>query len=240
MYPVLFKIGPLPIYSYGVMLALGFLVAIFLARRRANSTGMDGDTIIDLGVWLIISGVLGARLLYVLFNLDYYKDAPLEAVMIWRGGLVWYGGFILAILVALWFLLRRRMPILKTGDLMMPYVALGQAIGRIGCFLNGCCYGRPTSLPFGVSFNTTQVPVHPTQLYESVAAFLIYLILRRRKPGNGKTIFLYLVLYSTFRFFNEFFRGDDPIALMGLTISQIISIIVLANAIILWRILPSR
>lgn len=240
MYPVLVRIGPINIYSYGVMLALAFLVAIFLARRHAIFLGMDGDAIIDLGIWLIISGILGARLLYVLLNLNYYKEVPLESVMIWRGGLVWYGGLISAVLVAVWFLRKRKMPILKTGDLMLPYVALGQAIGRIGCFLNGCCYGKPTALAFGVSFTSAQAPVHPTQLYESAAMFLLYLALRKIKPGNGKTILLYLLFYAAFRFFNEFLRGDNPIALMGLTISQIISVIVFIIAIILWRSLPSR
>ncbi len=240
MYPVLVRIGPINIYSYGVMLALGFLVAIFLARRRAISLGMDGDAIIDLGIWLIISGILGARLLYVILNLNYYKEVPLESVMIWRGGLVWYGGLISAVLVAMGFLRKRKMPILKTGDLMLPYVALGQAIGRIGCFLNGCCYGKPTSLVFGVSFTAAQAPVHPTQLYESAAMFLLYLALRKIKPGDGKTILLYLLFYSTFRFFNEFLRGDNPIALAGLTVSQLISVIVFIIAIILWRSLPSR
>ncbi len=240
MYPVLFKVGPIHIYSYGVMLALAFLVATFLARRRAISVGIDGDAIIDLSIYLIISGILGARLLYVLLNLKYYKDNPLEVVMIWRGGLVWYGGLILAILVGTWFLRARALPIFKIGDLIIPYVALGQAIGRIGCFLNGCCYGKPTTLALGISFNPAQIPVHPTQLYESAAMFLAYLILRMREPGEGKTIFLYLILYSAVRFFNEFLRGDNPQVLIGLTFSQIISIIILAPTILLWRNIPSK
>lgn len=240
MYPVLFRIGPIQIYSYGVMLALGFLVATFLARRRANSIGMDGDAIVDICVFLIVFGLLGARLLYIILNLDYYKSVPLEAVMIWKGGLVWYGGLISAILASVWFLRKKRLPIVKTADLLMPYVALGQAIGRIGCFLNGCCYGKPTSSVLGVSFNPAQGTVHPTQLYESAATFFIYLILRRRKPGDGKTILLYLLFYSAFRFFNEFLRGDNPQVFIGLTVSQIISPIVLATTIILWKNLPSR
>lgn len=240
MYPVLFKFGPIHIYSYGLMLAFAFLLATFLARRRAFSIGMDGGAILDLGIYLVIAGILGARLLYVFLNLEYYKDNPLESIMIWRGGLVWYGGLILAILVAIWFLRAKKLPPLKTGDLIIPYVALGQAIGRIGCFLNGCCYGKPTMLAIGVRFGPAQVPVHPTQLYESVAMFLVYLILRGRSPYDGKTFFLYLIFYSTFRFFNEFLRGDNPIALMGLTVSQIISVIVLATTIILWKNLPSR
>lgn len=240
MYPVLFKIGPITIYSYGVMLAVAFLVATFLARRRAIAEGFDGDAIIDLGLYLIISGIIGARLFYVLLNLKYYRDNPLEVLMIWKGGLVWYGGLMLAILVAIWFLRAKKLPVLKTADLIVPYVALGQAIGRIGCFLNGCCYGKPTSLKLGISFHPAQVPVHPTQLYEAAAMFFIYLILRVRKVANGSTLFLYLILYSLFRFLNEFLRGDNPQVLLGLTFSQVISIVILAVTIILWRSIPSK
>ncbi|KPK42385.1 MAG: hypothetical protein AMJ78_02725 [Omnitrophica WOR_2 bacterium SM23_29] len=240
MYPILFKIGPISIHSYGVMLAIAFLVATFLAKRRAITAGIDGNIILDLAIYLITSGILGARLLYVFLNLGYYKENPLEIIMIWRGGLVWYGGFILAIFLAIWFLKAKKLPILKTGDLIIPYVALGQAIGRIGCFLNGCCYGKPTSLPLGVTFDPALGSVHPTQLYESAAMFLIFLILKGRMPGDGKTIFLYLISYSIFRFFNEFLRGDVPQVLVGLTVSQIISIVVLLTTIIVWKNLPSR
>ena len=225
MYPVLFKIGPIQVYSYGVMLALAFLVVAFLARRRAFSLGMNGDDILDLCIWLIVSGVIGGRILFILLNLDYYRDNPIETVMLWRGGLVWYGGLIAAIIAAIIFLTAKKMPVLKTGDLMMPYVALGQSIGRIGCFLNGCCYGKAG---------------HPTQLYESAAMFVVFLILRRRVPGNGRTFFLYLIMYSAFRFFIEFLRGDNPAVLMNLTVFQIMSIIILAISVILWKIIPSK
>lgn len=225
MYPVLFKIGPVQVYSYGVMLALAFLVVAFLARRRALSLGMNGDDILDLCIWLIVSGLIGGRILFILLNLDYYRDNPIETVMLWRGGLVWYGGLIAAVAVAIIFLSAKKMPVLKTGDLMMPYVALGQSIGRIGCFLNGCCYGKAG---------------HPTQLYESAAMFVVFLILRRRVPGNGRTFFLYLIMYSAFRFFIEFLRGDNPAVLMNLTVFQIMSIIILAISVILWKIIPSK
>jgi phosphatidylglycerol:prolipoprotein diacylglycerol transferase len=230
MHPVLFKIGAIQVYSYGVMLALAFLAAAFLARRRASSLGMNGDDILDLCVWLIVSGLIGGRLLFVLLNLGYYRENPLDALKLWQGGLVWYGGLIAAIAAALIFLSVKKIPVLKTGDLMAPYVALGQSIGRIGCFLNGCCYGREISP--GVT--------HPTQLYESAAMFAVFLILRRRTPANGRTLFLYLILYSCIRFLIEFLRGDNPAVLMGLTISQVISVIVLVTAGILWKTIPSK
>lgn len=240
MYPVLFNIGPVSVYSYGVMLALAFLVVAFLARRRAFALGGNGDAILDLCIWLIVSGVIGGRLLFILLNLDYYGEKPLDALKLWQGGLVWYGGLIAAIAASIIFLSAKKMPVLKTGDLMMPYVALGQSIGRIGCFLNGCCYGKATALPIGVTFSAAQGPVHPTQLYESAAMLIVFLILRKRVPGNGRTLFLYLMMYSVIRFLIEFLRGDNPAVLMGLTISQLISVVIFMTAAILWKIIPLK
>ena len=226
MHPVLFKIGPYSVYSYGAMLALAFLVCSFLAKRRAASIGMDGEKILDLTVLLIMSGVIGGRIMFVILDLEYFKTRPLDIFKLWEGGLVWYGGLILAVISGAVFLRIYRMPILKTADLMMPYVALGQAIGRIGCFLNGCCYGK--------------TPALPTQLFESAAMFIVYLILRRRVPSNGRTFFLYLILYSVFRFFNEFIRGDNMLVIMGFTFSQFMSIIIFTAAAILWKVIPSK
>ena len=226
MHPVLFKIGPYSVYSYGAMLALAFLVCSFLAKRRAASIGMDGEKILDLTILLIMSGVIGGRIMFVILDLEYFKTRPLDIFKLWEGGLVWYGGLILAVISGAVFLRIYRMPILKTADLMMPYVALGQAIGRIGCFLNGCCYGK--------------TPALPTQLFESAAMLIVYLILRRRVPSNGRTFFLYLILYSVFRFFNEFIRGDNMLAVMGLTFSQFISVIIFTAAAILWKTIPSK
>jgi len=226
VHPVLFKIGPYSVYSYGAMLALAFLVCSFLAKRRAASIGMDGEKILDLTVLLIMSGVIGGRIMFVVLDLEYFKTRPLDIFKLWEGGLVWYGGLILAVISGAVFLRIYKMPILKTADLMMPYVALGQAIGRIGCFLNGCCYGK--------------TPALPTQLFESAAMLIVYLILRRRVPSNGRTFFLYLILYSVFRFSIEFIRGDNMLVIMGLTFSQFISIIIFTAAAILWKVIPSK
>ena len=226
MHPVLFKIGPYSVYSYGAMLALAFLVCSFLAKRRAASIGMDGEKILDFTILLIMSGVIGGRIMFVILDLEYFKTRPLDIFKLWEGGLVWYGGLILAVISGAVFLRIYKMPILKTADLMMPYVALGQAIGRIGCFLNGCCYGK--------------TPALPTQLFESAAMLIVYLILRRRVPSNGRTFFLYLILYSVFRFFNEFIRGDNMLVIMGLTFSQFISVIIFTAAVILWKAIPSK
>jgi len=240
MYPILFKVGPFSVYSYGAALAIAFLIGSFLAKRRAVRLGMDGEKILDLTVILIISGVIGGRIMFVILNLGYFRDRPLDMFKIWEGGLVWYGGLILALASAMVFLRRHKMPVLKTADLMVPYVALGQAIGRIGCFLNGCCYGKATALPFGVVFDQERGAVLPTQLFESAAMFIIYLLLRRRLPSNGRTFFLYLIFYSIFRFFNEFLRGDNSALILGFTFSQVVSVIVLAGTVILWKVTPSK
>ena len=240
MHPVLFKLGSCSVYSYGAMLALAFLVCSFLAKRRAVSIGMDGEKIIDLMVTIIISGIIGGRLFFVLLDLDYFKSRPLDILKIWYGGLVWYGGLILAVISGAVFLRIYKMPVLKTADLLMPYVALGQAIGRIGCFLNGCCYGKATTLPIGVVFNPEQGAVLPTQLFESAAMFIVYLVLRKRAPSNGRMLFLYLIFYSVFRFFIEFLRGDNMLSVMGLTFSQAVSVVIFAIAVILWKTIPSK
>jgi len=240
MHPILFKIGPLSVYSYGAALAMAFLIGSFLAVRRAVKLGMDGEKILDLAVILIISGVIGGRFMFVLLNLGYFRDRPLDMFKLWEGGLVWYGGLILAIAGAVVFLRKHKMPVLKTADLMVPYVALGQAIGRIGCFLNGCCYGKVTTLPFGVVFDQEKGAVLPTQLFESAAMFIVYLILRRRLPSNGRALFLYLIFYSVFRFFNEFLRGDNNALIMGFTFSQVVSAVIFTAAVILWKVTPSK
>jgi len=236
MCPVLFKIGPIEIHSYGAALAFAFLTVAFLVRRRAFALGENGDNILDLCVWLIVSGLIGGRLLFVLLNFEYYRENPLDTLKLWQGGLVWYGGLIAALLAAAIFLSAKKMPILKTFDLMAPYAALGQSIGRIGCFLNGCCYGKAASAKFGVIFNTAQGPVYPTQLYESAAMFAVFLMLRKRSPAGGRTFFLYLILYSSVRFAIEFLRGDNPVVILHFTMSQLISIVIFIISCVLIQI----
>ncbi|MDD5736771.1 MAG: prolipoprotein diacylglyceryl transferase [Candidatus Omnitrophica bacterium] len=240
MHPVLFEIGTFKVYSYGAALAIAFLLATSLARRKAASEGMDGDKVLDLCIVLIISGIAGARLLFVLLNIDAFTARPADIFKLWEGGLVWYGGLISAAAGALVFMKANRMPALKTADIVAPYIALGQAIGRIGCFLNGCCYGKHTDLPIGVSFPGIEGRVIPTQIIESGAMFVIFFVLSRRRPSGGRTFILYLLLYSCFRFLNEFLRGDNPAFFAGLTVSQVISVAIFALAALLWKIIPSK
>ena len=217
MYPILFKFGHVTLYTYGLFLALGFITAIWFSKRNAAFFNTKAEDISDLFFVILISALVGARLLYVGVNLDSFLDAPLDVFKIWNGGLVFFGGFLGATLTAVVFLKRKGLPVLKTGDIIAPGIALGHAIGRMGCFFAGCCYGRECDLPFAVRFSNPQglapldVLLHPTQLYMVISNLLLFFILigiQRRKRFNGMVFLAYIMLYSVFRSFIEFFRGD--------------------------------
>ncbi len=229
MHPIIAKIGPLAVYSYGLMLAAAFLLTTFLAKKEAQMQGFNGQLIVDLGLYLVISGVIGARILYVLINFKDYLKNPLEIIMLSHGGLIFYGGLILATITGIWFVRKNHLPILKIADIFVPYLALGQAIGRLGCFLNGCCYGKPTDLPWGVVFPGHIGRLHPTQIYESIILFFIFLILKflgRKTRRPGQIFMWYFLLYSLARFLVEFYRGDNPHIFINFTLAQIISIVI--------------
>lgn len=237
MHPTLFNIGSLTIYSYGVMVAIGFLVANFFIYRTASSFGFDRNRVIDITVIALVTGIIGARILYIILNLSYYLRTPLEILNLSRGGLVWYGGFFAAFISILVYARYSGYNFWSLLDLMVPYVALAQAFGRIGCFLNGCCYGIESSAtyPMKVVFPGEYIPRHPTQLYSAVLLFLIFVVLKTwqdRRRFYGEIFLGYCMLYSAERFVIEFLRGDNPKLLFGLTISQEISIIVFAAAVI--------
>lgn len=232
MYPIIFEIGPLKVYSYGLMIAVAFLVCIFLARKDAPHYNLDPDKIYDLSFFILVSGIIGGRVLYVSLNLPYYLENPLEIIMLHHGGLVWFGAFSLALISGVIFLKKNDLPTLKTLDFLSPYIALGQAIGRIGCFLNGCCYGRPAK--WGIYFPVHEEKLIPTQLLSSLYLLIIFLTLialRKKSLKSGLIFFLYLTLYSTGRFIIEFLRADSPRSFFGLTIFQLISILLFSGSI---------
>ena len=219
MYPILFKIGPITIRSYGVLVALAFFVGFYLLYKEAKRRNFYADKILDLELLILLSGIIGARILHVLVNFDFYKSNLLEIFFIWEGGLAFYGGLILAIAASYVFILKNRLPLWKTADFIIPYIALGQSIGRIGCFLNGCCFGKEG---------------HPVQLYASLALLGIFIILklvREKPPFSGFAFGLYPVLYSFQRFFIDFLRRDTPRYMLNLTVSQFISIALFAVAV---------
>lgn len=243
VHPELFKISigsyPITIYSYGVLLALAFIVGIYLARERAVKAGIDSKVIMDLSVYILLASIIGARLFYVLTNLNEYREQPLTAVFS-RTGFVFYGGLILAIIVGIWYLKRQKLPVWQIADVIAPSIPLGQAIGRIGCFLNGCCYGKPTTLPWGVRVPGRDpldlTPLHPTQIYSSIGDLIIFVILTylwEKRKFEGQIFLIYLALYSILRFYIEIYRGDNSYLLFNLTLSQILSIIVGSVAITL-------
>jgi len=229
MHPILLKVNSLNVYSYGLMVALGFAVAVYLMCRNAAKFSLNKDSIIDLSILVLVTGVAGARLLYVLLNMKYYIANPLEIPQLSKGGLVWYGGFLAAIFAMMIYVRRKGLGFLTVADFFVPYLALAQGFGRIGCFLNGCCYGieAPPGYPLGVIFPQDICPRHPTQIYAALALILIYITLRfwQEKPHFTGEIFLaYCMLYSGKRFLIEFARGDNPRVILGLTLSQVLSI----------------
>jgi phosphatidylglycerol:prolipoprotein diacylglycerol transferase len=217
MHPVLLG----PIKSYGFMLALSFLVGIWVAVRRGRRVGVAPETIYDLSFVILISSLVGVRLSYVLTHLDQFAGQWLQIFAITEGGLTLYGGIILA-LAAGWFFCRRRdLPYLLAADLMIPSVALGIGITRIGCFLAGCCYGEPCDLPWAVRFpegsppvnHFGHVPVHPAQLYSSLGGFLVFgllLLWERHRWRRGDTMGRFLLLYGIHRFLVDFTRYYEP------------------------------
>jgi phosphatidylglycerol:prolipoprotein diacylglycerol transferase len=227
MFPEICSIGPFTVYSYGLMLVIGFVVAAWLACQQAKRLGLDPDTIFNLAFIAFVSGVAGARMFYVLDNLGYYLAHPVEIIMLQRGGLAWFGGLILGTISAVVYIKVKRLSVYRTLDLIVPFVALAQAIGRIGCLLNGCCFGKHADV--GMYFPAHQEILIPTQLYSTLLLVVIYIILRFLQDAphrDGQVFYVYLLLYAVKRFFIEFLRGDSPVAMFGLTLFQLLSIAV--------------
>lgn len=240
MLPILIKFNGLTVYTYGFMLALGFVAAFILARMELARKGMDKDIAYDLAIFALIGGIVGGRAVYVLGHLDEYAKQPLAVFATWEGGLVFYGGLVGGALAVLAFVWRKRLPVGKVADVMAPGLAVGSAFGRIGCFSNGCCYGLPTALPWGVTFSNPDsvaplgIMIHPTQLYEfgyNILALALIWRLRKRIDKDGVVFWIFVGLYGLFRFTVEFFRIRQ-IVLMGLGGSQLFSLAMIAAAII--------
>src|SRR5215204_4643488 len=252
MYPEIIHIGSFPINTYGVFLAIAFLCAILITVKLAARDGLSRERIYDLSLWMLVAALVGSKVL-MLFTEPEYRDHPLQLFSLdfLRSGGVFYGGLLGAVLAGYLLMKRYQLPWWKTADAFAPGIAIGNFFGRQGCFAAGCCWGKPTSLPWGVKFTErgheiTGVPtntyLHPTQLYESFAMLLVFLFLlwlHKRKRFSGQVILLYALLYSGVRFAIEFVR-DDPrgdvfglTTLTGLSTSQIISLIVGITAAVL-------
>jgi len=217
MFPVLLKIGPISIFTYGFFIAVGFLAGIFLATNEAKREGEDHEKIMDLCFYILIAAILGSRLFYVATSPEMFLKNPVEILKIWNGGLVFYGGFIAALVTGVIYLKVKNIPVWKTADIMAPSVAIAHFFGRIGCFFAGCCYGKYCDLPWAVTFNhpdslaPTGIPLHPTQLYEALGNLAIFLFLfffRKYKKHDGQLFWLYVLIYGIMRSFIEIFRAD--------------------------------
>lgn len=260
-----------PVHTYGILVAAGFLVAMSLAARGAARTGLDRDKVLDLSFGILVAAMIGSRILFIIVNWDDYAHDLAGIFQFWKGGLVFYGGFIGAVLFSAWYMRRHDMRFLPYADVMAPTVAIGQALGRLGCFSAGCCWGAacdshylfaarfpPESLAYQSQVSThlisaasaTTIPIHPTQLYESLGCALLFLFLtwwRSRKRFHGELLALYLMLYAPLRALVETLRGDEERgrvfnflggwarhAWWNLSTSELISIGIFAAGLVIW------
>ena len=251
MHPFLLKIGNFSIYTYGFFLATGFGAGLLLAKSEAKRLGQNSDKIMDLAFYILISAIIGSRLLYVLTNLETFTKDPVGIFKIWEGGLVFYGGFIAAMITAIILLKKWKMDLWTIADLTAPSIAAGQFFGRIGCFSAGCCYGKICDLPWAIVFRNPDslapvgIPLHPTQLYHAFSNLVIFFFLwfyRKRKKFDGQLFWLYILLYGITRAFIEIFRGDfrGNTFFNFLSISQIIGLTMAIIAIIAMKILSGN
>jgi phosphatidylglycerol:prolipoprotein diacylglycerol transferase len=250
MYPILYKLGPINLYTYGFFLAMAFLFAILVAGHEARRLGLPTGQFYDLCFYIILAAIIGSRLFYVIVNLGSFLQHPLKIFALWEGGLVFHGGLIVALVTAFFFMRRHSMPWRVTLDALAVGMPLGVAIGRVGCFMAGCCFGRPTNVPWAVVFNNPntlcplRVPIHPAQLYESILSlgvFGVVLWLRKRKSYDGQVVLSYLFLAGLVRFTVEFFRAPTsldprgPELFLHMPATQVLALgIALISGAILW------
>jgi phosphatidylglycerol:prolipoprotein diacylglycerol transferase len=247
VFPRLLELGPITVYTYGVLLAAAYLFGLQLARVRAKERGLDANRVLDLGIYIIISALVGAKLLLLITDFKSFTADPRELLTLARSGGVFYGGLIVAVIVALWYIRRVGLPLWTTCDVFAPGIALGHVIGRFGCLFAGCCYGKPTTRPWGITFTDPfaaanvgtplGVALHPTQLYEAGAELLILIVLlvteRKGRPFPGRTFWLYMLLYAISRFIIEFYRDDNRGTIGMFSTSQFISIVLAPLAIVM-------
>lgn len=249
MHPELLHLGPIVLPAYGAALGVAFVLAILLLRRRAPEYGIDRETAVDMGIWLILSGLLGAKLLLlVVEGPGYYLTSFRGLLELFRAGGVFYGGLLGALVAAVFFVKVKKVPFLAFADAAAPAVALGQAIGRVGCLAAGCCWGGTCTKPWAITFTDPKaganvgvplnIPLHPTQVYEAVGllALVGFLLWFGRGRVPGRTFSLYLVGAALLRFTVEVFRGDPRGTVPGtsLSTSQGIAILLFVLGVAIW------
>ncbi len=254
MYPRLFEFGPFTIYTYGVLLAAAFLLGLKLATVRARRRGLDPGRVLDLGIYIIVAAILGGKLLLLVTDFGSFKANPAELLSLARSGGVFYGGLLLAVAVSFWYMRRHHLPLWPTCDVFAPGIALGHAVGRVGCLMAGCCYGKPTHAWWAITFTDAftgdyvgtplGTPLHPTQLYEVAAelAILGFLLWLERRSRNfpGRTFWSYILLYGVSRYAIEFFRGDPRGSVWIFSTSQFISVLLVPASVLMLAWLGGR
>ncbi len=242
MFPTLFRVGPLYIRAYGFFLAIAFICGLLFLKKKTRKLDISDDTVDKLFLWILLSAVVGSRLLYVMSNWKSYSGHIVDVFRVWEGGFHFYGGFIGAIVAVVFFTLTHRdFPLLKFADASAPSIALGFSIGKIGCFFAGCCYGKACTLPWAVYFTNPDslairgIGLHPSQIYEFAAYFLIFLIMQSLydiKNYDGELFSFFIFIFSFVRFHLEFFRWDEKF-IFGITLAGFISAIFMVVSIIL-------
>ena len=254
MHPILFEVAGFPVYTYGLLLAAAYLLGLQFALMRARTRGLDANRVMDLGIWIIVSALVGAKLLLLIVDFDKFSRNPADLLNLVRSGGVFYGGLIAAVSVALWYLWRHRMPVWTVTDVFAPGIALGHVIGRLGCLFAGCCFGKPTNVPWAITFHSEfaaqnvgtplGIPLHPTQLYEAGAELLIlgFLLLteRRGRPFPGRTFWSYMFLDGVSRFIIEFYRYDARGMVGSFSTSQFVSILIVPLSMVMLILLARR
>ena len=238
MHPELLRIGPVTMYSYGLMVAFGILAASLVVQYLATRRSLPAGPLIDVVFWIVIAGLVGARGTYVMLHLDEFRSSAMAVFKLQQGGLVFQGGLALGILAAAVFLRRYKLALWPSLDILSVGVPLAHALGRIGCFLNGCCYGRPYTGLLAVRFPGHLRYVHPTMLYESAALVGLFVILFRteqRSRFSGQVTAWYLVGYGSIRFCIEFLRGDPRLMIGPLSLFQLVSIVMILSGIFIYR-----
>jgi len=233
MFPEIFKIGDFAVHTYGLMIAIGIILAMYVVKKEATRVGINGEKVVDILFWGIWAGIVGSRVFYVIYFPEEFKNNIIDVFKIWKGGLVFHGGLIAAVPIVIYLLKKNKFPVLKTLDAVSLGVPLAHFFGRLGCFSAGCCYGKVCDLPWAVRFThpltiaPPNIPIHPTQLYEAflnLSLFIVLFIIRKKITRQGLLFGIYLVGYGSIRFFVEFFRGDPRSIYLNLSTAQWISI----------------
>ncbi|MGB9893551.1 MAG: prolipoprotein diacylglyceryl transferase [Candidatus Saccharicenans sp.] len=262
MFPILFRIGPITIHTYGFFMAVGVAAALWFIYVQAKRLGYDTNKLLDAAFWIILISLIGAKLILFIGHFAYYLENPAELLSLARSGGVFQGGLTFGLIFAIIYFKKKKIPFWPTSDLVGPAIALGHGFGRLGCFSASCCYGRECSWPWAVVFKNEYAhqltgiplgkPLHPVQLYESILNFLNFFILLaifKRKKFSGQVFSFYIINYSIIRFFTEYFRGDHSedvylirgkTAFSSLSLPQIYCLIGLAAGLVLYQILKKR